>query len=172
MKRVRRRTATIVFALIAAFELHSQAADLLAMNSGTTILAGNLVIHIEGALSPKALPKNKMAPVSFHASASVSTANGSHVPPALGAELQVDKHISIDTAGLPVCTSAKIEASSPSQAMKACGPALIERAEPPPRSIPRIAPLYRQGPTACLQRPVGRWRVGTTPLPSVAWASR
>src|ERR1700690_2612740 len=79
------------------------AATVLAANYATTIRYGNLVVHLEGILSPRALPKTKMAPVSFHASASVSTANGSHVPPALSADLQVDKHIGIDTAGLPTC---------------------------------------------------------------------
>ena len=159
MKRVRRRTATIVFALIAALSC-ATAASVLAVNYGTTILAGNLVIHIEGALSPKALPKNKMAPVSFHASASVSTANGSHVPPALGAELQVDKHISIDTAGLPGLHSRQdrgLLALTGYEGLRA-GPDRKRQHNRPGR-IPRIAPLYRQGPTACLQRPVGRWRV-------------
>ncbi len=103
----------------------ASAATVLAVNYGTTIMVGNLVIHFKGALSPKALPKNKMAPISFHASASVETANGSHVPPATSVHLQVDKHVRIDTIGLPSCAPAKIEASSPSQAMKACSPALI-----------------------------------------------
>lgn len=125
MKRVRRRrTVIIVLAAIVALSCAS-ATTILAANYGTTIRAGNLVIRFKGALSPKALPKNKMAPVSFHASASVATANGSHVPPALSAQVQVDKHIRIDTTGLPSCTVGKIEASSPSRAMKACGPALI-----------------------------------------------
>ncbi len=154
MKRVRRRTkTTIVFALIAALSCVS-AATIFAANYGTTVLAGNLVIHIQGALSPTALPKNKMVPVSFHASASVETANGSHVPPALSARLQVDKHIRIDTTGLPSCTPGKIEATSPSQAMKACGRALIGKGSAAAQvEFPESLPFTAKGPLLAFNGP-------------------
>jgi hypothetical protein len=95
-------------------------------NAGAvTVLAGNLLIKLDGAISPKALPKDKLVPISFHGSASVATRDSSHVPPALSTQLLVDKHIAIDTAGLPTCSKAKIESSPPAAAMRACGDALI-----------------------------------------------
>ncbi len=90
-----------------------------------TVLAGNLVIDVEGAISPKALPKDKLVPISFHGNASVATKDSSHIPPALSTQLLVDKHIVLDTTGLPTCRKAEIESSAPAAAMKACGDALI-----------------------------------------------
>jgi hypothetical protein len=125
MKRVRRReTVIIVLAALAALSCAS-ATTILAANHAITVRAGNLVFQGEAAFRPKALPKNKMAPISFHGSASVETANGTHVPPAQTVHLQVDKHFRIESTGLPSCAVGKIEATSPSQAMKACSPALI-----------------------------------------------
>jgi hypothetical protein len=103
------------------------AAVLIAAGSAAavTVLAGNLTIKIDGATSPKALPKNRMAPIGFHGSASVATNDGTHIPPALSTELLVDKHIAIDTTGLPTCTLAQIQSSDPAAATRACGDALI-----------------------------------------------
>lgn len=95
--------------------------------SAVTVLAGNLLIKVDGATSPKVLPKNRLAPIGFHGSASVATRDASHIPPALSTQLLVDKHIAIDTTGLPTCTLAQIQSSPPAAAMRACGDALIGR---------------------------------------------
>ena len=101
----------------------------------------------EAAFRPKALPKNKTAPISFHGTASVTTANGSHVPPAQTVHLQVDKHFRIESTGLPSCTVGKIEATSPSQAMKACGPALIGKGSATAQvEFPESLPFSAKGP--------------------------
>jgi hypothetical protein len=146
-------SSAIVGLVVAALGLVS-AATVLAANSATTIRYGNLVVRLEGVLSPRALPKTETAPVSFHASASVSTANGSHVPPALSAELQVDKHISIDTTGLPTCAPGRIEASSPSEAMRACGSALIGRGSAGAQvEFPESLPFVAKGPLLAFNGP-------------------
>jgi hypothetical protein len=93
--------------------------------AAVTVTAGNLTIKVDGATSPKALPKTTMVPISFHGSATVSTTDGTHIPPAESTELLVDKHIAIDTTGLPTCSLGQLQASAPAAAMKACGDALI-----------------------------------------------
>jgi hypothetical protein len=125
MNRARRRKTA--FAALAAFAVLSaiSASAILAAGNATTVRAGNLVLHAEGAFSPKALPKGRFAPISFHGKGSVETADGSHIPPAQTVHLQVDRHFRIESTGLPSCTLAQIEASPPSHAMKACGAALI-----------------------------------------------
>lgn len=125
MKPARRvKTGLIALLTIAALSGVSAAAILAAANT-TTVRAGNLVLHAEGAISPKALPKNSLAPISFHGNGSVETADGSHVPPAQTVHVQVDRHFKVETTGLPSCTLEQIKASSPSRAMQVCGPALI-----------------------------------------------
>ena len=154
MKSVRnRRTAIVALGAIVAVSCAS-AATLLAANYGTTIHAGNLVIHFEGAISPSALPKNKMTPISFHANASVTTADGSHVPPAQTIHLQVDKHVRIDATGLPTCSPGEIEATTPAQAMKACGPALIGKGSAAAQvEFPEQAPFSAKGPLLAFNGP-------------------
>lgn len=122
MKRARRRQVGVlaVLATIGGAILVAAASA-----SPVTVLAGNLVIKISGSTTPKVLPKSKPAPIGFHGSATVSTRDGSHIPAALGTQLLVDKHIKLDTTGLPTCTLAKLRATAPAQAMKSCGDALL-----------------------------------------------
>jgi hypothetical protein len=122
--------------------------------SAVTVLAGNLSIKINGATRPKALPKNRMAPIGFHGSASVATRDGSHIPPALSTELLVDKHIKIDTTGLPTCTLAEIESSPPKQAMEACGDALIGKGTSTAQvQFPEQAAFTAKGPLLAFNGP-------------------
>jgi hypothetical protein len=124
--------------------------------SAVTVLVGNLSIEIEGATSPKALPRSRMAPIGFHGSASVATNDGSHIPPALSTQLLVDKHIAIDTTGLPTCTLAKIQSSSPAAAMRACGDALIGRGTSTAQvQFPEQASFTAKGPLLAFNGPSG-----------------
>jgi hypothetical protein len=93
--------------------------------SAVTVLVGDLAIKIDGSTSPAVLPKNQLTPIGFHGSVSISTEDGSHIPPALETHLLVDKHIALDTVGLPICTLGELQADTPAQAMKRCGDALI-----------------------------------------------
>jgi hypothetical protein len=93
--------------------------------SAVTVTSGDLMIAVDGSTTPKALPRTTFAPISFHGSATVSTKDGSHVPPAESTRLLVDRHIAIDTTGLPTCSLGQIEARAPAAAMAACGDALI-----------------------------------------------
>lgn len=122
--------------------------------SAVTVLAGNLSIQIDGATSPRALPKSRMAPISFHGSASVATNDGSHIPPAQSTQLLVDKHIAIDTTGLPTCTLAQIQSSPPAAAMKACGDALIGKGTSMAQvQFPEQAPFTAKGPLLAFNGP-------------------
>jgi hypothetical protein len=124
--------------------------------SATTVLAGNLLIKINGHTSPKALPKTEMAPVGFQGSASIATRDGSHIPAALGTRLQVDKHIGLDTTGLPTCSLGQIEARTPAEAMKACGDALIGRGTSTAQvQFPESAPFEASGPLLAFNGPSG-----------------
>lgn len=122
--------------------------------SAVTVLVGNLMINVEGSTSPRALPKNKLAPISFHGRASVSTEDGSHIPAALGTRLLVDKHIKLDTTGLPTCTLQKLESRPPAAAMKACGGALIGRgASTAQVAFPEQASFEAKGPLLAFNGP-------------------
>ena len=151
MKRARRHQVGVlaVLATIAAAILVAAGGA-----SAVTVLAGNLLIKINGSTSPTVLPKHKLAPIGFHGSASVSTKDGTHIPPALGTQLLVDKHIQLDTTGLPTCTLAQLKATSPAQAMKACGDALLGKGTSTAQvQFPEQAPFEAKGPLLAFNGP-------------------
>jgi hypothetical protein len=122
MKRIRGRRVGVMVGLVvilAGLVVASGEA------SAVKVLSGNLLIEVAGATSPSALPRSTMTPIGFHGSATVSTEDGTHIPPAESTQLLVDKHITIDTTGLPTCSLGQLQASPPAAALKACGDALI-----------------------------------------------
>jgi hypothetical protein len=138
-----------VFATMAAAALVAAAGA-----SPVTVLAGNLMIKISGSTSPRVLPKNTPAPIGFHGSATVSTRDGSHIPAALGTQLLVDKHIKLDTTGLATCTFAKLRATTPAQAMKNCGDALIGKGTSTAQvQFPEQASFEAKGPLLAFNGP-------------------
>ena len=101
------------------------AGAVIAAGNTITVRVGNLVLRADLSMSPKALPAKEMAPIKLRAGGSAETADGTHIPPAKTLDLQVDKHMRVESTGLPSCPAGRIEATSPAQAMKACGDALV-----------------------------------------------
>jgi hypothetical protein len=151
MKRARRFQAGVLAVLATVTAIILVAAG---GASAVTVLAGNLLIEINGSTSPRVLPKNELAPIGFHGSASISTRDGRHIPAALGTQLLVDKHIKLDTTGLPTCTLAKLRATSPAQAMKNCGDALLGKGTSTAQvQFPEQAPFEAKGPLLAFNGP-------------------
>lgn len=90
-----------------------------------TVEEGNLVFTFNGGFSPKALPKNKLAPITLTASGKIGTKDGSHPPALKEAIVETDKNGAINVKGLPVCKESKIQSTDTAAAKKACGSALI-----------------------------------------------
>lgn len=121
-----RRTRTALGALVTLAVIGGGVASAIhAAGNAITARAGNLLLHAEGTVIPQALPRGRFAPISLRVRESVATLDGSHVPAAQTVELRVDRHFRIETTGLPSCSLREIRASSPSQALRACGGALL-----------------------------------------------
>jgi hypothetical protein len=91
----------------------------------TVVQAGNLKLTLNGSFTPKALPKNKPAPITLNVSGKIETTDGKH-PPALKEFIaETDKNGSIDVKGLPVCTSGKLQAQDTAHAEAICKKAII-----------------------------------------------
>ncbi|HEX8752980.1 MAG TPA: hypothetical protein VF731_06135 [Solirubrobacterales bacterium] len=87
--------------------------------------AGNVVVTTDGGFTPTTLPKDHFAPIRLHGYGRISTVDGS-VPPVLETiTLFFDKHGSVETRGLPVCTAAKLAATTTAQARKLCPGAIV-----------------------------------------------
>jgi hypothetical protein len=89
------------------------------------IQAGNIIVITDGGFSPTTLPKDRFAPIKAHGFAKFETADGG-IPPILDQIIfWFDKHGAVETRGLPVCTPAKLAATTTPQARKLCPGAIV-----------------------------------------------
>jgi hypothetical protein len=111
------------------------------------VRAGNMVLKLNGGVTPKALPKRTFAPMGFHASGSLTTVDGAH-PPALGeAAFDTDKDIVVDVEGLPSCRPAQLTAQDTKHAEAACGDAILGKGSATVEvAFPEQAPFRAVGP--------------------------
>jgi hypothetical protein len=86
---------------------------------------GNVIVVTDGGFSPTKLPKDRFAPIKAHGFAKFETADGG-IPPILDQIIfWFDKHGAVETRGLPVCTQAKLAATTTPQARKLCPGAIV-----------------------------------------------
>lgn len=135
--------------VLRASAMAAVAALAIAASAAALVLhAGNVVVTTDGGFSPTTLPKTHFAPITLHGYGRISTADGS-VPPVLKTiVLWFDKHGAVETRGLPICTKAKLAATTTAQARKLCpgaivgtgfGKAVVNFPEQPP--IPASSPI-------------------------------
>jgi hypothetical protein len=91
----------------------------------TTVKVGNLVLKIDGELSPRAFPRHEFAPASFRTRGQIATSDGTHPPALREAIVYIDKNGAFDAHGLPVCTAGDLEARDTKAAKRVCGDAII-----------------------------------------------
>jgi hypothetical protein len=89
------------------------------------IVAGNLIVDGQGGFTPTALPRNVDAPIKIYGSGKISTVDGTLPPVLKTIEFEFDKHGSVDTTGLPICTAGKLQATTVPQARKLCPGAIV-----------------------------------------------
>lgn len=93
------------------------------------IIAGDIVVNGEGGFTPTALPRNVDAPITLWGRGSISTVSGEYPPVLETIEFEFDKHGSVDTAGLPKCSAAKLQATTVPQARKLCPGAIVGKGQ-------------------------------------------
>ena len=91
----------------------------------TTVRVGNLILKVEGKLSPRTFPRHEFAPASFRTRGQIATVDGAHPPALREATVYVDKNGTFDAYGLPVCSGRELEARDTKAAKRACGDAII-----------------------------------------------
>jgi hypothetical protein len=122
--------------------------------AGETVRAGNLIVEIEGGISPSKLPKATPAPITLKVKGSIKTADGTHVPALKTLALQFDKNGFIYTKGLPTCPASKLQATLTAQAKAACGNALVGTGRVSAEiALPEQAPFNASGPLLIFNGP-------------------
>lgn len=84
-----------------------------------------LRVTVSGSLTPKALPRTGVAPISVSVAGRISTADGRTPPQLKTMRIELNRHGRLDFAGLPVCPLARIQPASSSRALSACRSALV-----------------------------------------------
>jgi hypothetical protein len=86
---------------------------------------GPVSVSATATLKPRELPARGNKPVFLSSITRVATKDGS-TPPTLETLLfQLDRNGTIDAKGLPTCSAAKLEGTTPDQARKRCAGALV-----------------------------------------------
>ncbi len=86
---------------------------------------GDLVIVGEGGFTPTRLPKDRDAPIELYGGGKISTVSGAYPPVIKDINFEFDKHGSVVTTGLPVCTAGKLQATTVAAARKNCPGAIV-----------------------------------------------
>jgi hypothetical protein len=86
---------------------------------------GNLVVSLDGGISPKRLPRDKAVPVSVELEGGVHTSDGSPIPRVNWIKLELSYRGTLSTHGLPVCPQVRLRSTDSRQAMEACGGSLV-----------------------------------------------
>jgi hypothetical protein len=115
--------------------------------SADTVRLGNLVITIDGAISPQALPKKEAAPITLDLSGTLKSSDGSHPVALKTLDLEFDKNGHLNTKGLATCSVAKLQSTLTAQAKAACGDALVGEGKVTAEiAFPEQAPFGASGP--------------------------
>jgi hypothetical protein len=112
-------------ALLAAATVAALALAATAYAIKVRIEFGDLVVIAEGGVSPKKLPRGHDAPIEIHGGGSLSTKSGAYPPVIQDINLEFDKHGSVVTKGLEVCTAGKLQATTVKVARKQCPGAIV-----------------------------------------------
>jgi hypothetical protein len=86
---------------------------------------GNLIVSLDGGISPRKLPRSDPAPVAVHIAGSLRTADGAPLPRLRRVEVALGGRGILDTRGLPICRYAELVAASPEVAMENCGDSFV-----------------------------------------------
>jgi hypothetical protein len=90
-----------------------------------TAEVGSVWVSATVTMQPRELPKRGNDPISIETVTRVGTRDGS-TPPTLKTLLfLLDKNGTVDTRGLPTCTLARLEGTTPAAARKRCAGALV-----------------------------------------------
>jgi hypothetical protein len=86
---------------------------------------GNLRISFGGGFTPRALPRERQAPVTLSVEGSIGTTDGTRPPALRRLEIEINRHGRLSTRGLPTCATPLLQSTSSEGALARCRPALV-----------------------------------------------
>jgi hypothetical protein len=90
-----------------------------------TTQIGNLKVSATAEFQPRQFPGHGTLPARFGSIVRIKTVDGSQPPALKTLVFEFDKHGRLNFKGVPTCTVAKLEGTTPSEARKRCAGALL-----------------------------------------------
>jgi hypothetical protein len=117
VKRIRHPLALLVLAVL-----------LLSASAGAErVQKGNLIVSLNGGIAPRALPRDRPAPVAVRLAGRVITADSAPLPRVNWIRLELAWRGVLDTRGLPVCPLSRLTSTNTRQALEHCRAAQVGR---------------------------------------------
>jgi hypothetical protein len=88
---------------------------------------GNLIVSLDGSLSPLKLPRERPAPAAVHLEGGLRTDDGATLPRVTRVRLGLPTQATLGTRGLPTCSRRRLRNATAEEALRACRPALVGR---------------------------------------------
>lgn len=86
---------------------------------------GDLFVRFQGGLSPTALPRHSLAPISVSVRGTVKTLSGEQPPALRQISIELNRGGVLNSRGLPRCSFGDLVSTGDAQALANCGDALI-----------------------------------------------
>lgn len=119
-----------------------------------TTQIGNLKVSATAEFQPRQFPEHGTLPASFSSIVRIKTVNGEQPPALKTLVFEFDKHGRLNPAGVPTCTVAKLEGTTPAEARKRCAGALLGTGTGKARvDLPGKAPFTISSPISIFNAP-------------------
>jgi hypothetical protein len=86
---------------------------------------GNLIVALNGGISPSKLPRRRPVPVTVHLAGRVLTVGDTPLPRVNWIKLELAWRGVLDSHGLPICPRRRLAATDTALALQLCGPSLV-----------------------------------------------
>ena len=86
---------------------------------------GDLFVRFDGGLAPISLPRRSPAPIAVRIEGTIHTPTRRRPPALRQITVALNSAGRLDSTGLPTCRAVRIEADTPEEALRACGPAEV-----------------------------------------------
>lgn len=115
----RRRMGLLALAVALLILLHAAPAP------AELTQSGGLFVHFDGGISPRALPRQTLAPIGVRIEGAIKAPPGQQPPSLSRIRVALNRAGHLTTQGLPVCPMRDLELNAPTEVLNACGASLV-----------------------------------------------
>jgi hypothetical protein len=96
-----------------------------AAGEGALVIVNNIVLRADGGFQPRALPRQKFAPIDFQGHFDIAARDGGKPVALESVVVDFDRDGRLSAGGLPVCPPERVAQATTEQARQACSGAIV-----------------------------------------------